>query len=97
MVHSRKCWTVQDQAEAGGFARVFSVGNVTKGTWEAGCGLALFFSSPHKQIGADEGLKIAVDDTVDVADFHLRTVIFDQAIGLQDLGTDLRPEVYIEF
>src|SRR5580692_5630679 len=59
--------------------------------------LRLFLAAPHLQVGADEGLQVAIDHAVDVANFHLGAVIFDQPIRLQSVGADLRAEVDVQF
>src|SRR5580698_8581419 len=48
------------------------------------------------EVGADEGVDVTVEDAVDVADFKLRAVILDEAIGLHDVGTDLAAEGNVE-
>ena len=43
----------------------------------------------HTQIPTDEGLEVAVEDLVDVADFDAGAEIFCHAIGLQDVASNL--------
>lgn len=43
----------------------------------------------HAEVGADKGLQIAVNHPVHIADFSLGAVIFNEPIGLQDVGADL--------
>src|SRR5271165_4510212 len=58
---------------------------------------SLFLSPPRQQVGADEGLQIAVNHAIDVADLGLGAVILDHAVRLQDVGANLRAEFNIEF
>jgi len=50
----------------------------------------------REEISAQEGLEIAVEDLIDVANFHLGAMILGHAVGLQDVGTDLGAEVDVE-
>ncbi len=43
----------------------------------------------HAQVGTDKGLQIAINHSVHVADFSFGAVVFDEPIGLQDVGADL--------
>jgi hypothetical protein len=51
--------------------------------------LRLLFPAAHLQVGADEGLQVAVDHPVHVADFHLGAMVFYQAIRLQNVRANL--------
>src|SRR5690349_12816714 len=55
--------------------------------------LCLLFPTAHLQISTYEGLQIAIDHAVNVANFHLGPVVLDQAIGLQHIRPNLRAEV----
>jgi hypothetical protein len=43
----------------------------------------------HAEITADEGLEIAVEDSVDVADFDAGAEVLRHAIGLKDVAANL--------
>jgi len=57
----------------------------------------LFFSPASQQIGADERLQVAIEHAVHVAHLGFGAVILDHAVGLQDVGANLRAEVVVEF
>src|SRR5687767_10798 len=41
------------------------------------------------QIGLDEGIEVTIEHAVHVADFHLRAVVLDHLIRLQNVTPDL--------
>ena len=47
------------------------------------------FGAFGHQVGADEGVQVAIEDAVDVADFDAGAEVFGHAVGLQDVGADL--------
>ena len=54
------------------------------------------------QVGADEGVEVAVEHAVHVADFELGAVVLDEPVGLQGVGADLVAEAdvalgFVEF
>src|ERR1700736_4791456 len=51
---------------------------------------SLLLPPPRQQIGSNERLQIAVQHTVDVSDLRLGPVVFDHAVRLQHVGTNLR-------
>jgi hypothetical protein len=48
------------------------------------------------QIGADEGVDVAIHDAVYVAGAELGAVVFDHAVGLHDVRADLAAERDVE-
>ena len=58
------------------------------------CGEVAF--AAHAEVAADEGLEVAVEDFVDVADFDAGAEVFGHAVGLQDVAADLRAELDVE-
>src|SRR5579864_1339942 len=55
-----------------------------------------FLRPTHREVRTNEGLKIAIEYAIDVADFFLGAVILHHAVGLQHVGPDLRSEIDIE-
>src|SRR5262245_22445522 len=45
-----------------------------------------------QQIGLDKWIEVSVEHSVDVANLHLRPVVLDHLIGLQDVAADLAAE-----
>src|SRR5215469_11689052 len=58
---------------------------------------SLFFPAARQQIRSDEGLQVSIEDTIDIAHFGFRAVVFDHAIGLQHVRANLRSEFNVEF
>jgi len=51
----------------------------------------------EEEVGADEGVDIAVEDFFDVAAFGLGAVVFYQLVGLEGVGADLAAEADFGF
>src|SRR3954469_492883 len=58
--------------------------------------LSLLLLALGEQISSDERLQIAVKDSVYVAHFDLRPVIFNHAVWLQNVGSNLRSKFDVE-
>jgi hypothetical protein len=48
------------------------------------------------QVGAHEGIEVAVEDPVHVAHLEFRAVVLDHAVRLQDVGPNLAAEGDVE-
>jgi hypothetical protein len=49
------------------------------------------------EVGTDEGIEVAVEDAVHVADIEFCAVILNEAVGLHHIGADLAAEGNVEF
>src|SRR5487761_674519 len=48
------------------------------------------------QPSVDEGIKVAIEDAIDVADLDLSAQVLDHLVRLHHIGADLATEVYVE-
>jgi hypothetical protein len=48
--------------------------------------------APIEKVGVDERVEVAIEDFLDVAALEFGAVVFDQLVGLQDVGADLAAE-----
>src|SRR5437899_1252177 len=55
-----------------------------------------FLRPTHRQVRTNEGLQIAIEYAIHIADFFLGPVILHHAVGLQHVGPDLRSEIDVE-
>src|SRR5580692_8335852 len=52
--------------------------------------------APHLEVAADEGLEIAIEHTIDIADLDARAKVLRHSVGLQNVAANLRTEVDLE-
>src|SRR6185312_1300353 len=52
--------------------------------------------TPHAQVAANEGLEVAVENLVDIANFNTGAQVLGHAVGLKNVAANLRAELDIE-